>query len=282
MVIMEKEGIFNQVGIQYFSDICLHSRPTKITEGVTERHSNKNPGLVCIYDGKSVVDHCLEDGADIIVKGDKGIVETQNVGSLEGLLDFMAQEPDDDVVYVVNTSENIGHKVKGGLRNMAKGVKVYDLESQLPDDFASRDGSVSKHHVGNRTDAAMLAAYLLNAQNYSDGSEARVMILKETAYGGTKFGKLAEFGPGGFLYKEFSVVKSKKSDQNYFDPNRRLVGIYREYQPVDGKARLVSESYVHINPEGIVEFTPKTESNVYTIQPPQPLTPKIAAVGNFS
>ncbi|MBI4983197.1 hypothetical protein HZC32_00950 [Candidatus Woesearchaeota archaeon] len=256
VTVLTREGIFD-AAIMYFHKVSLAPRPKALKEGISECHhasNQKNIGTIWVYNGDLVQENALEQ--EIIVKREKGIVETQAVPYLEDLVDYVAREEDEDHVYLINTSKKKASKVKGGLRNYDRNVDISTLENQLPDNFLSRDCSVPKNKVGSRTDAAMLSAYLMNLPPCSDDSEVRVIAIKETKYSNTKLGKLTEFGPGGYLHREVFFEKRPHHNGPYFHEKKNLVGIYREYEPKEGKAELKSESYVSLSPDGGITYTP--------------------------
>lgn len=237
--------------VTYF---CSTSVTPEAIEGVSEiGRSDRTPGTMWAYDGRTVLKRGIDE--KVIVDQEEGIGKTVSVPTIESLVDLVGKNPDNDVVYFINTKDHLATPVKGGLRNYDDHVKIRDLCAQLPDDFVSYDAGVPKNQCGSRTRAAMLSAYLLNNPPLSDGSEVRVVIAKETMYGNTEHGKVAEFGVKGYLCREFFVMKDECHAGPFVDEEQKLVGVVREYEPRNGMAALKSESYVTLTPQG-VSYTP--------------------------
>ncbi|MFA6460662.1 MAG: hypothetical protein WCV90_00210 [Candidatus Woesearchaeota archaeon] len=251
---LTKKGIFD-AAVLYLSSFA--SNPQKeepLKEGVSERHPGKlSTGTIWVYDGRTVLERAINQ--EVIVKR-QGIRDPINVPNLEDLAGLVRATPDADITYFVNTENKTVTPVKGQLRNYDRNEDLYAMGQRLPDDFLSYDGSVPKENVGGRTDTAMLAAKVMNAAPVSDGSEVRVIIAKETPYANTEYGKIAEFGPEGLLYKEFFLKRDPTHTGPFVDETQKLVGVLREYKPsVSGPVELVQESYVSLE-SGNVNYTP--------------------------
>lgn len=253
---LKTEGIFDGA-VLYLFDYYQNPREVVVQEGVTERHGGKHtPGTTWIYDGETV----LERAMLVICKPKTGIRDTSSTQQLEDLVGLVRKEADDDHTYLINTKAKTTTKVKGGLANSAEGVNIEALCEKLPLNFLSLDGSVPIYNTGQRTDSAMVTAYVLNKSPLNDGTEVRVIAVKDTAYANTDFGKIAEFGSGGLLCREFFFMSDPKHEGPYLDAKNSLVGICREYRPGKERVELVSEKYVSITPKGKVQYTPKTDA----------------------
>lgn len=230
-----------EAAMLYVYQCARDSKSEKIIEGITEKP--KNYGSFWIYDGARVLDNAKNH---LINRKEKGIVQTQPTPTIEDLVREIRETPDSDIVYLVNTQHQQTTKIKGSLRNSYKEVDINDLINALPDDFLSYDQSVSKDNIGTRTETAMMAAYVLN--QVENSSQARVLIVKDTAYNGTNYGKIAEFGPEGLLQREFFFSR----DPNINDNSH--TGIYREYNPTKNGVKLESEQKVYITPHGKISY----------------------------
>jgi len=256
MTHLDKANLF-EGAIQYLFHCVTQPETTPPQEGYSEYHPDKKGiGTMWVYDGRTVLQRAIE--APVVLKPSTGIRETIPVPTLEGLVDLVYHQPDKDSVYFINTEDQEACRVKGNLRNYHAGVNIEDLTAQLPYDFLSTDGRVPIEDAGGRTDAAMLTAYILNTPEVGDGSEVRVLAVKETKYGPTNYGKIVEFGPGGRLLREFFLLE---------DSPRHLCGVYREYSP-EGKH--THQSLVFPEPSGGLRYSTPLNSPHYSTPPSRP------------
>ncbi|MFH0701318.1 MAG: hypothetical protein V2A62_02690 [Candidatus Woesearchaeota archaeon] len=254
---LTKKGVFESAVLYLYSFVQNPSREAPL-EGITERHPDRlSTGTIWVYDGKTVLENAKEKRT--IIKPNIGIREEQSVPTLEDLAGLVRSEPNGDVTYFVNTTDKTATKVYGGLRNSDNEVDLEALSRQLPLTYSSYDGHISTDEVGRRTDAAMVNAHLLNSPPLGDGSEVRVVIVGETKYANTDFGKISEFGPKGLLYKEFFFYHAPEHQGPFMDEEKKFLGILREYEPPKvkgGRVQFQSESCVSLGAKGELQYTP--------------------------
>jgi len=253
---LDKKGVFESA-ILYLYSFVQNPPQEAPQEGLTEIHPGRlSTGTIWVYDGQTVLENAREK--QTILKPTTGIRGTVNVPTLEDLAGLVRSEPNNDVVYFVNTADRTATKVYGGLVNSGPGVDLEALSRRLPLTYSSYGGHISTDDVGRRTDAAMVNAQVLNVPPLGDGSEVRVIIVGETKYANTDYGKVSEFGPGGLLKREFFFYHDPSSQGPFIDEDKKFLGVVREYvapQEKGGRVQLKSESYVTLN-AGRVEYTP--------------------------
>ncbi|MEK6937783.1 MAG: hypothetical protein AABX04_01935 [Nanoarchaeota archaeon] len=254
---LTKKGVFESAVLYLYSFVQDPSREAPL-EGVTEMHPDRlSTGTIWVYDGRMVLENAKAKRT--IVKPKYGIRSEHDVPTLEDLAGLVRSEPNSDVTYFVNTVDKTATKVYGGLRNSGEGVDLEALSQQLSLTYSSYDGHVSTDDVGRRTDAAMANAQMLNSPPLGDGSEVRVVIVGETKYANTDFGKISEFGPKGLLCKEFFFYHAPEHQGPFIDEEKKFLGILREYEPPKvkgGRVQLKSESYVSLGAKGELQYTP--------------------------
>lgn len=261
---LTKEGVFESA-ILYLYSFVQNPTPKALLEGITERHPDRlSTGTIWVYDGRTVLENAKEKRT--ILRPETGIRDTLNVPNLEDLAGLVRSEPNNDVIYFVNTKDKTATKVYGGLKNSDGEVDLEALSRQLPLTYPSYDGHISTNDVGRRTDAAMVNAKMLNYPPLNDGSEVRVIIVGESRYANTEFGKIAEFGPGGLLCKEFFFYHDPAHPGPFMDKEKGFLGVLREYEPPEvagDRVKLKSESCVSLGAKGELQYTPVAPAVAY-------------------
>lgn len=289
LVIMEKEvskeGLF-ELAINYHYQNLLSSLPHFKDGQIFDTHGlplqegiGENPyshGFLMFFDGAKI----LEKAKTLALRKQTGIRETSEVKTESRLVDYLRSQRDTDSVYFLNTVNKEITKVKGELNN--GGIEDLDdlLARSYPKNFLSSDESIPIYDAGNKTGIASIVT-----GQYTD---VEAIMVKNAPY---------EFGVGkvihvreGKLQEEFFFRHDPKSTGPFFNAEHSIVGVYRRYEPRDSvdengefiiAPHLVEEKILDPASLGL-RSTNDYSAPVYTIQPPQPSTPKIAAVGNFS
>lgn len=279
-----KEGLF-ELAISFHCQNLLNSLPHfeggkifdtrghPLQEGIGENPYSQ--GFLMFFDGARI----LEKAEQLALRKQTGIRETSEVKTRESLLDYLKSQRDTDCVYFLNTTDQKITPVKGELNNSGIGDLDDLLAKSYPEDFLSSDRSVPVYNSGNKTGIASIVT-----GQYPD---VEAIMVKNSPY---------EFGLGkvihvkeGKLQEEFFFRCNPKSQGPFFDAEHSIVGIYRRYEPredVDDngeivrKPRLTGEKILDPKDLGLfLDLNPSVPS--YNIQPPQPSTPMIAAVGIF-
>ena len=78
-------------------------------------------------------------------------------------------------------------------------------------------------------------------------SNVKVVLAKNTSYGNTGLGVVAELGSEG-LERRFFFRYDPEHKGEFIDPERKLVGVYQEFRKTSEGIELTSEKYVTLEP----------------------------------
>lgn len=214
-----------------------------------EEGKEENPyyeGLYLVYDGKEV----LNTIAERLTRKKNPFKEAISTPTTTSFLERVCSRVGNtDVILAYNTNEKSITPTKSEFRNDYNDIDEL-LETHLPYNFVSTDGSISIREVGSKTSSAALNADVLN-KPVDKG--LRAILVKETVFGYLSMGKLAEFGPDG-LTREFFFEYAPEHKGPFIDEEHRIVGVLREYGK--SKSAPINESYVSFNQQGEVRYVP--------------------------
>ncbi len=207
-----------------------------LIEGVSENPYTS--GFLLVYDGPTV----LEKAEEMILRKRNGIKDPVKTETVDDLVNTLQNDPDKDATYFLNTGDRTVTKVKGELSNTPpEGEDIESLlESYLPNDFLSTDPIQRPvYEAGNKTAIAIVAARRI--------SNVKVVLAKNTSYGNTGLGVVAELGSEG-LERRFFFRYDPEHKGEFIDPERKLVGVYQEFRKTSEGIELTSEKYVTLEP----------------------------------
>lgn len=203
-------------------------------------------GIYLVYDGKEV----LNTIAERLTRKKNPLKEEVSTPTITSFLEQACSEKENtDVILAYNTAERTVTRIKSELRNYSEELDNI-IETHLPYNFVSTDGSISVDGVGSKTSSAALNADILN-KPIDKG--LRVILTKETPYGYLGMGKLAEFGPDG-LTREFFFEYAPEHKGQFIDEKNKIIGVLREYG--SSKTKPLSENYVSFNQQGEISYVP--------------------------
>jgi hypothetical protein len=210
-------------------------------------------GQYLVYDGPEV----LNTIAERLARKKNPFKESISVPDKASFLERVcAGNKNTDVVLGYNTAEKTITPIKSEFCNDVKDMDQL-LETHLPYNFASADGSVSVYEVGTKTASAALNADVLN---HPQDKGLRALLVKRTAYGDLRMGKIAEFGPEG-LTREFFFEYAPEHTGPFVDEERKIIGVLRDnYHHVDGELVPQNEYYVSFSPKREVLYTPVSDA----------------------
>lgn len=262
MVEVNKENIFEvmmSVHYQNLQDSLAHFSNGKILDlekQELEEGRDENPhykGQYIVYDGREV----LNTIAERLTRKKTPFKEKISTPTKASFLEQVcAGSRNTDVVLAYNTAEKTITPIKSEFRNDAEDMDSL-LDTHLPYNFASKEGSVSVYEVGTKTANAALNADILN---HPKDKSLRTLLVKRTAYGNLGMGKLAEFGPEG-LTREFFFEYMPEHTGPFVDEERKIVGILRDnYHHVNGQLIPQNEYYISFSPKREVLYTPVSDA----------------------
>lgn len=216
---------------------------------------NKNyPGLFIVSNGETLWDRLQSDNV-IRPGGDKGAQPVRNEQEFNSYLDALTNNDGGHVHDGVNKRMMRAgmfepNNVTTGLVEMpfckrlalaffprAFKPAAIDYETFLPEDFLSYDRSKRpcEENLGVKLMSAVKLAVLY--------PHVDVFLIKQTPYGRSpadQMGKAIHLNKNG-LCEEFYFLSAPACDGPFFDPARHIIGVYKQYERINGNVTCVAD-----------------------------------------